>query len=469
MDKILNLIKRLIPTKMFRALQPVYHFLLNWVAALAYGNPSDELVVIGVTGTTGKTTSVCLVAKVLEKSGYKVGYTSTALFNDGKKEWLNDKKMTMMGRFFTQKILREMVNNGCHYAIVETTSEGIRQYRHRFINYDVLLFTGLYPEHIDSHGSFENYKQAKGELFRHLEGCKKKFRDNENKVDKSVSGLGKIDLKRVKKVIIANGDDEYAEYFLGFWAEQKIAFGEKLGENENSTGLEIIKATEVLSSEKGISFNALCTTFNLQLLGRFNVMNALAAISICKSQDIDEFRVKKGIEDIRGVAGRLEKIDVGQDFSVIVDYAFEPNAVEKLYETVSLLPHNKIIHVLGSTGGGRDLARRPILGKLAGSNADFVVVTNEDPYDDDPEIIIDQVALGAEQAGKKLNINLFKITDRKKGIEKAINLADSGDIVLVTGKGSEQAICVANGEKIEWDDRKVVKKLLQSENIKKAQ
>jgi UDP-N-acetylmuramoyl-L-alanyl-D-glutamate--2,6-diaminopimelate ligase len=453
MEKILNIIKRFIPLKVFRSIQPIYHFLLNWMAAVIYKNPSDELVVIGVTGTTGKTTSVCLVAETLKANGFKVGFTSTAIFNDGKKEWLNDKKMTMLGRFFTQKILREMVNNGCQYAIVETTSEGIRQYRHRFINYDVLVFTGIYPEHIESHGSFENYKKAKGELFKHLKKCKKKFSNDRNEVVQSATGLKKIDLNRIRKTVVVNGDDKYVDYFLEFWSEQKIVFGKKLNDIVESDGLKIVKATKTSSSKNGISFIALDTLFDLQLLGSFNVMNAMAAIGVCKALDIEVLKIKKGLETISGVAGRLEKIDKGQDFTVIVDYAFEPNAVEKLYETVGMLPHNNIIHVLGSTGGGRDIARRPILGELAGTNANFVIVTNEDPYDDDPKTIIDQVALGAERAGKKIDKDLFKIGDRRKAIEKAIDLAGTGDIVLITGKGSEQAICVADGEKIKWDDR----------------
>lgn len=460
MDKILLKIKNLLPISVFRAVQPIYHFLMNWFAAVLYKNPSDELVVIGVTGTTGKTTSVCLIAKVLEASGFKVGYTSTALFNNGEKEWLNDKKMTMMGRFFTQKILREMVDNGCHYAIVETTSEGIRQFRHRFINYDVLVFTGLYPEHIESHGSFENYKKAKGQLFKHLKRCRKKFRDDRNIVLKSATGLKKIDLNRVRKAVVVNGDDEHADYFLNFWAEQKIVFGQDLSNVAESKSMKLLKATQINSTGNGISFNTLGETFNLQLLGSFNVMNTLSAIGVCSSLDIDSQKMKAGLESIVGVAGRLEKINEGQDFTVIVDYAFEPNAVEKLYDTVKLISHNKIIHILGSAGGGRDVARRPILGKMAGSNADYVIVTNEDPYDDDPEIIIDQVALGAEQAGKKIDVDLFKIMDRKKAIEKAVSLAKAGDIVLLTGKGSEQAICIANGAKIDWDDRLVMREVL---------
>src|SRR3989339_507008 len=147
---------------------------------------------------------------MLGKAGYKTGFTSTAMFSDGNKEWLNDKKMTMVGRFFTQKILRTMVRNGCRFAIIETTSEGIRQYRHRFINYDIVIFTGLYPEHIESHGSFENYKKAKGELFRHLSSCRIKYADDKMAVQKASAGLRQTDLRQIKKTSVVNRDDENA-------------------------------------------------------------------------------------------------------------------------------------------------------------------------------------------------------------------------------------------------------------------
>ena len=202
----------------------------------------------------------------------------------------------------------------------------------------------------------------------------------------------------------------------------------------------------------------------LKLLGEFNVLNALNAIGVGRALGMDMDIIGNNLKKISGVPGRLEKIDEGQNFCVIVDYAFEPGAVSKLYETIENIPHNKVIHVLGSTGGGRDIARRPDLGRLAGENADFVIITNEDPYDEDPEIIIDQVALGAERAGKKEKQNLFKILDRREAIEKALSLAHEKDLVLITGKGSEQAICIARGEKVEWDDREVVREILNFKN-----
>ena len=453
-DKLFYSVKRLIPTKIFKLLQPIYHFIFAWFSAFVYGLPSEKLIVIGVTGTTGKTTSVYMIAKMLELAGIKTGFTSTAMFNDGKNEWMNDKKMTMMGRFFTQRILKKMYNNGCQVAIIETTSEGIRQFRHRFINYDLLVFTGLYEEHIESHGSFENYKKAKGELFAHLKRCRKKYINDRLKVKK-------IDYKPLKKTIIANGLDEHVDYFLNFWAERKIVYTDNKKNIIKQDNVEYIDFANIKSDNQGTTFEFFGVEVNLQLLGEFNALNAMNAVGVGLALDLPKKKIKNGLEKITGVAGRLEKINENQDFTVIVDYAFEPNAIEKLYEVIKSIPHKKIIHVLGATGGGRDKTKRPILGKLAGINSNYVIVTNEDPYDEDPAIIIDQVALGAERAGKKQNKDLFMIIDRREAIKKAFKLADVGDIVLITGKGNEQAICVANGEKIVWDDRKVAKELLR--------
>jgi len=375
-----------------------------------------------------------MIAEILKSAGYKVGYISTALFGDGEKEWLNDKKMTMLGRFFTQRILKRMQKNKCDVAIVETTSQGIVQFRHRFINYDILLFTGLYPEHVEAHGGFEAYKKAKGELFAHLQRCQKK----------------KIKGKEITKITIVNADDEYSEYFLDFWAEKKITYGENKGE---------IRALNISADRQGIKFSVDGAEISMQIIGKFNVMNALAAACVGFSLDVPIMEIKKGLEGISGIPGRLEKIEAGKNFTVIVDYAFEPNALAKLYETVEGLPHQKIIHVLGSTGGGRDKARRPKLGKLAGDKADCVIITNEDPYDEDPLEIINEVAAGIED--KKEGESFWKILDRREAIRKALSLAEENDVVLVTGKGSEQAMCVADGRMIPWDDRVVVKEELK--------
>jgi len=468
---MISFIKKLIPRELFKKIRPIYHYVVAALAAFWYRYPSRKLIVIGVTGTTGKTSSVYFIAKVLESAGYNVGYTSTAMFDDGKREWLNDKKMTMPGRFFVQKILRRMVKNRCQYAIVETTSEGIVQFRHKFINYDILVFTGLYPEHLESHGGFEKYKQAKGLLFAHLKSCSAKYVNDQKVVCHPQTALKKLDYTRVKKIVVINGDDENSPYFLSFWSEEQLIYTTNTGFNsnvfmENGGEDKILKDShvynfsEVMASASGTSFKFQDQIINLKLLGDFNAINAMNAALVGLSQGLSLDRVKTGLESVTCLSGKMERIDLGQEFQIIVDYSFEPRAMKKMYETVQLIPHNKIIHLLGSCGGGRDHDRRPILGELAGEKADYVIITNEDPYDEDPQLIIDQVAAGASVAGKKLNNNLFEISDRREAIAKALSLAEVGDLVLITGKGAEQYICLANGKKVPWDDRRVVREEL---------
>jgi len=445
MNKILFFIKKLIPKKLFARLQPMYHYVLNFIAALVFGFPSNKLTVIGITGTTGKTTVVYMTAEILKYAGKRVGYTSTAMFSDGEREWLNDKKMTMLGRFFTQKMLWKMVHNGCDTAIVETTSEGIMQYRHRFINYDTVVFTGLYSEHIDAHGSFENYKKAKQKLFDHVGRCK----------EKNLCG------KKDYKTIIVNLDDEHAEDFLSFDVDQKIGFTQD--KDKSVVNPEVKK---IIYKYKGVNRTGVYMTFEgkyiqTHIFGKFNATNASAAGAIAKSLGVDVHSIKVGLEKINNLPGRIERIDEGQNFTIIVDYAFEPVAVTKLYETIEILEPKKIIHVLGSCGGGRDVARRAKLGHIAGEKADYVIVTNEDPYDDDPMEIITSVAEGAKEKGKTENEDIFLIEDRRDAIKKAVSLASEDDVILITGKGSEQAIAVQNGMLIPWDDRNVVREILQ--------
>ncbi|HNP74897.1 MAG TPA: UDP-N-acetylmuramoyl-L-alanyl-D-glutamate--2,6-diaminopimelate ligase [bacterium] len=439
-------LKKIIPPGALNRYHQVMAIAANWL----YGRPSEKMIVIGVTGTNGKSSTVWLIAKILEAAGYKVGATSTAMFKIADREWLNDQKMTMLGRLALQKILKQMLKAGCQYAVVETSSEGIKQHRHWGINYDVAIFTNLTPEHLEAHGSFDQYKQAKLKLFAKIGRSRKK----------------QLDGRKITKTIIVNGDDQYSQEFLAFPADQKISFG--LGNS-----ILDLRAEEIKFTSDGVSFELAGNRFVAPLLGRFNIYNSLAAISAARSQGIDWAVCQRALKATEGIPGRLEFIEEGQNFQVMVDYAPEPESLRQLYQTISdhqlVGPNQKIIQVLGSCGGGRDKSRRPVLGRLAGDRADYVIVTNEDPYDDDPVEIIDAVADGALAVGKTLDKNLFKIWERREAIIKALNLAGAGDLVLLTGKGCEQAICVAGGKKIPWDERQVVREEIRSRLAQKNQ
>ncbi|MEK7627731.1 MAG: UDP-N-acetylmuramoyl-L-alanyl-D-glutamate--2,6-diaminopimelate ligase [Patescibacteria group bacterium] len=418
-----------------------YHYFLATLANVYYRHPSEKMIIIGVTGTNGKTTVTHLISALLEKAGYKVGLTSSVNFKVGANIQKNSLKMTMPGRFFLQKLLRKMANAGCDYAIIEVTSEGIRQFRHKGINFDIGIFTNLTPEHIESHGGFENYKKAKLEFFNHL----------------SKNGHKTINGKIVNKVLIVNNDDKYTEEFLKFNIEQKYVYGLKPRDNQQNA----IIATNCELSNGKTSFSIKNHIFNLKLLGEFNVYNALAAITAGVSQNIDMEIIKKTIAEIQNIPGRMEFIEIGQPFKVIVDYAHTPDALCKVYETLQSA-NSQLICVLGSAGGGRDRWKRPEMGKIAAQYCNQIILTNEDPYNENPEKIIDEINSKIPQnsmpTGRQANYQ--KILDRREAVKTALMSARPNDTVIITGKGAENKMMVKNGW-IQWDDREVVKEELK--------
>lgn len=446
------MVKRVLRAILPKQVLQVYHYSLARFAAIWYRHPSEELMVIGVTGTNGKSSTVTYIGRLLEHMGETVGWTTTAGFKVGQKEWINAKKMTMLGRFQTQKLLREMVDAGCTYAIVETSSQGIAQYRHVGINYDTAVFTNLTPEHIESHGGFENYKQAKGKLFDSLHATGRKTLD----------GL------EVEKTIVVNLDDPYAGYFLSHEADRYTGFSldGSLAEADEVDGPWVqLNCAPVVA--KQIEYTGHCTTFSLadlgfhlKPIGAFQLKNALAAIACVQELGFRGAQLQRAVESLQAVPGRLEPIEEGQPFKVIVDYAYEPAALKAVYEAIELIDYQRLIHIVGSAGGGRDVARREILGRMSAVHDDIVIVANEDPYDEPPMQIINDVADAAMKEGKKDGVDLFRVLDRQEAIQMAINLAQDGDLVLITGKGNEPVMAVANGEKIPWDDRQAARKAL---------
>jgi len=414
--------KKIIP----RFLLSIYHYKLALLGAFVFGFPGKNraLKIIGVTGTSGKSTTVDFICRILEEASNKVASISTVRFKIGDKEWKNELKMTMPGRMKVQKFLSQAINEKCQFAVLEVSSEGIRQFRHKFIDFDTVVFTNLSPEHIESHGGFKNYRNEKLKLFR-----------------------------ATKNIHIVNMDDENAKYFLDVPAVKKIIFGLKDAEN--------------IKTENGISFKIQNIEFNLNLFGEFNVYNALAAICVAKAYSIDLEICKKALEKAKGIAGRMEII--AKNPTIIVDYAHTPEQLEAVYRTFKSQP---LICVLGSCGGGRDKWKRPVLGKIASQYCKKIIITNEDPYDENPMDIIKEIASGiknltlhphtkvsAETSGVGASTQHL-ILDRKEAIKTAIKIAGPDDVVIITGKGSEPWMCVGGGKKIPWSDKKIVEEEL---------
>ncbi len=430
-----NFFKNLLPARFIL----IYHFIVAIFATLYYSFPSKKMIIIGVTGTKGKTSTVNFIWSCLTAGGYKTGIISTANIRIGEKEFLNKYHMTMPGRFAIQKLMSQMVKNGCKFCIVETTSEGIKQYRHIGIYYDTAIFTNLSPEHLESHGgSFDEYKKTKGKMFKALSSHRK-----------IING------EKIEKVIVANKDSEYADYFLNFEADKKITFA------INNKADYI--ADNIQETNDGVKFEVEKVFFKISILGKFNVYNALPAIIISRLAGINNYLIAKGLAELKMIPGRMELINEGQDFMAIVDYAHEKESITNILQTANGMKKAgaKTIILLGAEGGGRDKAKRPIMGEVAAKMADYVIVSNVDPYEDDPKQILEDIAGSSEKFGKVRNQNLFVIEDRRLGIRKALSLARIDDVVLITGKGAEQSI-VIGGKRSFWDDRQIVREELKS-------
>ncbi len=424
--KLKSILRKIVPYKFILLTHKVRAFL----AAVIYGFPGKKLRVIGVAGTKGKTTTVNMIAKILEENGNKIAMLSTANFQIGDQKWLNDVKLTTTSPFYFQKFLRKAIKEKCAYAIVEISSHGLVQYRHWGVSYETVVLTNMMSDHLDYHKTYANYKNSHNALIA---------KDLEN--------------------IIINYDDEDLRSFLDFDVEKKCVFS--LKGYQNIQDMNLVKAENIVLDEKGSEFVITLRdkkeNVKLPLIGEFNIYNSLAAASVGLAEGIDLKIIKKALESTRNIPGRLEKIDEGQDFEVIVDYAHSPDSLKSVYKTVKPYVKNKLIAVLGGTGD-RDKTYRAKGGALADEYADIVIVTNEDPYSEDPEKIMDQVINGVKN--KTLGENLFRISDRKEAIEKAVSLANSGDLVIITGKGSEQ-LMICGEQKIPWDDREITREAIK--------
>jgi len=439
-DKTLHSIKKLIPKSVFNFFAPYYHAGLAHLGSILYGNPSRSMKVIGVTGTKGKSTTVYLISKIFESAGMPIAAIGSLGFKIKEKEWPNTLKMTMPGRFKLQKFFYEAKMAGCKYVVLEVTSEGIKQKRHLGINFDCAVFTNLHKEHIESHGSFENYYKAKQELFA-----------------------------RTSNIHVLNADDKNVELFSKFSSKQTIFYGIEKGD---------LKAGNLDLKPDGASFEVYGTKFDINFGGKFNVLNCLAALSVAAMYRIDLPRIKPVLESIKNIPGRMEFLQK-EPFEIVVDYAHTPESLEQVYQTLKFEILNskseinskfkiqnskhRLICVLGAAGGGRDKWKRPEFGRIAGEYCDEIILTDEDPYDENPLSILKEIERGFSQIlnSKSKILNHEKILDRKEAIKIALTKAKQGDTVIITGKGSEISMAVADGKKIPWSDREIVRELLK--------
>lgn len=421
-----------------------YHFLLSFLGAVIFGFPSRQIFVLGVTGTKGKSTVLELINVILEAAGKKTALLSSIRIKIDRQSQKNYLDNTMPGRAFIQRFLRHAVKAGCDYALVEVTSQGILQHRHRFINWDAALFTNLAPEHIEAHGGFEKYREVKAKFFTYVKNLA---------FAKQISN---------PKLFFINKGDPSAQYFIDAVKNGKI----------------ILYSKDTLNSKFYI--------LNPKLKGDFNQENIAAAVAFAKSQGINDEIIKKAIENFPGVPGRMEIIPAfvkgsrdrqEKQFTVVIDYAHTPDSLEKIYQTLTKPTPNtynlkpKLICVLGSAGGGRDKWKRPKMGEIAAQYCDEIILTNEDPYDEDPMEIIEQVAKDAENISVNPRLNqrqsasIYKILDRKEAIRKAVSLAKKDDVVVITGKGCEPWMHSERGKKIPWDERKTVEEIISETSL----
>ncbi len=414
-------------------------------AAWSFGDPSHELGVVGITGTDGKTTTSFLAVAALEAAGVSSGLVGTVDTKIGTSREQNPEHMTTPGAPELQRALRAMVGAGNSAAVVETTSHGLAADRVRGIAYDAAILTNLSHEHLEFHGSWEAYRDAKLSLFERLAVSER----NPRKVAPAWP-----------KTAIVNVDDPTAGSFVGVAQEagaRIVTYGTDPAADVRATRSEedARRLRVTLDAPSGSA------SLELRLAGRFNVHNALAVVALGEALDLDPAAVRAGLELVEGVPGRMERVDAGQPFGVVIDYAHSPaslGAVLGILAPVAAARGGGIIAVFGSAGE-RDIGKRPMMGRIAAEQARLVIATDEDPRGEDRQAILDEIALGAEAAGRRRGHDLLLIADRPAAIAAAFERARPGDIVLLAGKGHERSI-IGPGGPIAYDERRTAVKAL---------
>lgn len=421
-----ELIRKIVPSPILARALSAHHFALAALAALVCGFPSSKLTVIGVTGTKGKSSTIEFLDSIFEAAGHKTALLNSIRIKIDAESEKNTVGRSMPGRFFIQRFLERAVEADCTVAIIEMTSEGARQHRHRFIELDALVFTNLAPEHIESHGSLEAYADAKFELAKQLTRSRKRPR-----------------------YMIANAADTESPRYLTLPIEHPLPFS--------------LESMPWEADEAGGTLTFEGTRMHIRLPGRFSLLNAVAAATTARAMGIEVRDIATGLDAVRLIPGRAERIEAGQDFVVVVDYAHTPDSLQAILDSYGT---RKKICVLGSAGGGRDIWKRPLMGEIAEKNCAHVILTNDDPYDEDPRSIVEAIERGMTRDSHEI------ILDRREAIRRAIEIAlkmatesrpldaargdQNGIAVLITGKGIDP-MYGRGGKKIPWSDAAVAR------------
>ncbi len=419
---IRKIVKRLIPQGLFQEIEPMGHLLEAVLFNVIYGFPARKMKVIGVTGTNGKTTTSFLIHKMLVEAGYNAGLMTTVGYGVGKDIKMQVHHMTNVPAPELMQRLKWMKGQGVDWLVLETTSHALAQHRVWGVPYSIAVVTNLTHEHLDYHKTFERYVDAKRSMFRLTQRN-----------------------ARGRRLGIANADDSIAADFATE-TENSMLYGVQGGD---------VQAHDIKLRSDGMSYRAVTegVTYDISshLPGSFNVYNTLAAVCVGRALGLDKKQIEQGIAALTGVEGRMTSIDEGQSYSVIVDFAHTPDSFEKLFKDLRPVVKGKLIVLFGSAGR-RDEAKRAIQGELAGKYADEVIITEEDDRDIDGVEIMNQIAAGAEKAGKTRDKNLFLVHNRTEAIGFAVGRANSADdTVLLLGKGHEKTIERADGEH-PWDE-----------------
>ncbi|RMF32276.1 MAG: UDP-N-acetylmuramoyl-L-alanyl-D-glutamate--2,6-diaminopimelate ligase [Chloroflexi bacterium] len=415
---------------------------LAWLSAAWYAFPARRMTMIGVTGTDGKTTTVNLIYAILRAAGHTVGMISTVNAVIGEARYETGLHTTTPDAPEVQRYLAQMVAAGTTHAVLEATSHGLAQHRVTGCEFDVAVVTNVTHEHLDYHGDWEHYLEAKARLFTSLSTAARK--------------------PGVPKVAVLNADDASFARLRRVEADRRLSYG--LREPADVTARRITHGAGVTR----FTIAGPAGTFPVEtpLLGDYNVANVLAAATAALALEVPVAAIREGIATVKGIPGRMERIEAGQGFLALVDFAHTPNALRRALETARRLigPAGRVIVVFGSAGL-RDRAKRRLMGEVAGRMADLIVITAEDPRTESLEAIMAEIATACARQGRREGMDFWRVADRGEAIRFAVEMARSGDVVLVCGKGHEQSMCFGTTE-YPWDDREAMRLALRGERLK---